>query len=110
MALYAMSEIAFVGGSLVPTGGHNLLEPASLGIPFLFGPYMTNFREMTALVLEYQAGMQVENMTELSDKIEALLQNKDMQKRVGNNGLVMMRDNGGATEKHMNVIRINLRQ
>ena len=60
MNLYALADVVFVGGSLVPVGGHNLLEPASRGIPLLFGPYMSNFREIAALVLENRAGIQVD--------------------------------------------------
>lgn len=49
--LYAVSDLVFVGGSLVPTGGHNVLEPAALSVPVIFGPHMDNFREISALVL-----------------------------------------------------------
>ncbi len=56
MQFYALSDLVFMGGSLVPTGGHNLLEPASVGVPSVFGPHMTNFREITALVLSFEAG------------------------------------------------------
>ena len=61
MDIYALSDLAFVGGSLVATGGHNLLEPASVGVPSIFGPHMANFREIAALVLKYRAGIQVDD-------------------------------------------------
>jgi len=104
MSLYALADIAFVGGSLVPTGGHNLLEPASLGIPCLFGPHMDNFREIAALVLRYDAGIQVETAPELVERCRELIMNGDRRRRLGQNGLRMMAENGGATRKHMEII------
>jgi 3-deoxy-D-manno-octulosonic-acid transferase len=104
MDLYALSDIAFVGGSLVPTGGHNLLEPASAGIASVFGPHMTNFREIAELVLQYGAGIQVETPEELTVSMRSLVTSIELRRVLGQNGLKMMRDNGGATERHMEVI------
>jgi 3-deoxy-D-manno-octulosonic-acid transferase len=104
MNLYALSDIAFVGGSLVPTGGHNLLEPASLGVACLFGPHMSNFREIAALVLKYGAGIQVETPQELAAACQDLIVNNDKRRLIGHNGLKMMADNGGATKRHMEII------
>ncbi|MBC7962526.1 MAG: 3-deoxy-D-manno-octulosonic acid transferase [Steroidobacteraceae bacterium] len=104
MNLYALSDIAFVGGSLVPTGGHNLLEPASVGVPCLFGPHMSNFREIAALVLKYGAGLQVETPQELTDACQNLITNSARRRLHGRNGLKMMADNGGATGRHMDII------
>ena len=104
MGLYALSDIAFVGGSLVPTGGHNLLEPASAGVPCVFGPHMNNFREISALVLEYGAGIQVESGQTLTEALCTLLENVTLRQVLGQNGLKMMRDNGGATQRHMHEI------
>ena len=102
--LYALSDIAFVGGSLVPLGGHNLLEPASVGVPTVFGPHMANFREIEALVLQYGAGIQVHNPEELTATCRSLITSAELRRVLGQNGLKMMRDNGGATERHMEVI------
>jgi 3-deoxy-D-manno-octulosonic-acid transferase len=104
MRLYALSNVAFVGGSLVPTGGHNLLEPASLGIPSIFGPHMTNFREITGLVLQYGAAIQIETSEELTEAVKSLVNSETLRQVLGQNGLKMMRDNGGATEHLMNEI------
>ncbi len=57
--LYGAADVAFVGGSLVPTGGHNLLEPAAAGIPVVFGPHMFNFGEIARLTLAHGAGRRV---------------------------------------------------
>lgn len=104
MNLYALSDIAFVGGSLVPTGGHNLLEPASLGVACLFGPHMSNFREIAALVLQYKAGLQIETAQELTNTFLCLVNNSDQRRLHGQNGLRMIADNGGATKRHMDII------
>jgi len=104
MNLYALSDIAFVGGSLVPIGGHNLLEPASVGVPTVFGPHMANFREVETLVLRYGAGIQVHTPEEFTDSCRALITSAELRRVLGQNGLKMMRDNGGATEHHMEVI------
>lgn len=104
MSLYALSDIAYVGGSLVPLGGHNLLEPASVGVASVFGPHMANFREIEALVLHYGAGIQVRSSEELTVTCRALLTNAELRRVLGQNGLKLMRDNGGATELHMEVI------
>jgi 3-deoxy-D-manno-octulosonic-acid transferase len=104
MELYALSDLVFVGGSLVPTGGHNLLEPASVGVASLFGPHMTNFREIAELVLGYQAGIQVDSAAGLAEACRSLIEDVDQMRVMGENGLRMMRENGGATERHMKVI------
>lgn len=104
MNLYALSDIAFVGGSLAPTGGHNLLEPASAGVASIFGPHMTNFREITELVLKYGAGIQVDTPRELIISMRTLIASFELRRVLGQNGLKMMRDTGGATGRHMEVI------
>ncbi|MFZ2951273.1 MAG: 3-deoxy-D-manno-octulosonic acid transferase [Desulfuromonadaceae bacterium] len=104
MNLYALADIAFVGGSLVPLGGHNLLEPASVGVPTVFGPHMANFREIEALVLRYGAGVQVHTPEELAVSWRALITSAELRGVLGQNGLKLMRDNGGATGRHMEII------
>jgi 3-deoxy-D-manno-octulosonic-acid transferase len=104
MGLYALSDLAFVGGSLVPTGGHNLLEPASRGVASIFGPHMTNFREIAELVLRSGAGIQVDSGKELTVACQRLLDDDALRHRLGKNGLAMMEENSGATDRHMGVI------
>jgi len=104
MDMYALSDIAFVGGSLAPHGGHNLLEPTSVGVPSVFGPHMANFREIEALVLQYGAGIQIHNPEELTTTFLSLITSADLRRIMGQNGLKLMRDNGGATERHIEVI------
>ena len=104
MDLYALSDLGYVGGSLVPTGGHNLLEPASLGIPSIFGPHMNNFREITALVLRYRAGIQLAGPEELATACRTLIEDPGLRVTLGNNALRMMGENGGATSRHLEVV------
>lgn len=103
MKLYALSDISFVGGSLAATGGHNLLEPASRGIPCIFGPHMSNFREIAALVLHYGSGIKVETADELLEVFRNMILSQEVRQVLGNNGLKLMRDNGGATAIHLDV-------
>ena len=104
MNLYGLSDFSFVGGSLVELGGHNLLEPASRGIPSLFGPHMNNFREVTALVCRFQAGLQVDSPSALTSACRTLIDDPALRSRLGENALRMMRDSGGATARHLDVI------
>ena len=109
MRLYAVADIAFVGGSLVPHGGHNLLEPASRGIPMLFGPHMANFREITDLVVEYGAGVQVRSSEELVEALDDLLTSDALCQVLGRNGLNLMQETGGATERYLDLIASHLK-
>jgi 3-deoxy-D-manno-octulosonic-acid transferase len=63
--IYSFATVAFVGGGLVPTGGHNPIEPAAAGVPVCFGPHMTNFREIAATFLESDAAVEVRSPAEL---------------------------------------------
>ena len=104
MKLYSLSDIAFVGGSLVPVGGHNLLEPASVGVPVLFGPRMHNFREITDLVLSAGAGLQVPDGAALRDELGRLLGDDARRAEMGENGLRLMEQCGGGAALHMDLI------
>jgi 3-deoxy-D-manno-octulosonic-acid transferase len=71
--LYTIGDVVFVGGSLVPLGGHNMLEPALRGKPVLFGPHTGNFREAAALLLAGGGGQVVRDAGELADALRRLL-------------------------------------
>lgn len=104
MNLYALADIGFVGGSMVPKGGHNLLEPASCGLPVVFGQQMANFREIATLVNACQAGVQVADAAELGAVLRRLVQDKGEREQLGARGLEMIRNNGGATARHLEEI------
>ncbi len=105
MNYYAIADVVFVGGSLVKTGGHNILEPAGLGKPVIFGPHMFNFKDICELFLENKAGIQVFNQEELMKAVQLLL--TDVQKRqdfcVAASKLLEV--NQGATLKNLDLIK-----
>jgi len=82
----AAADFVFMGGSLVPTGGHNILEVAQLGKAVLFGKHMETFSDEAALFIEANAGIQVANEDGLKDNISALLTNPEQAQQLGNNG------------------------
>ncbi|HKZ18142.1 MAG TPA: 3-deoxy-D-manno-octulosonic acid transferase [Geobacteraceae bacterium] len=102
--LYSISDIVFVGGSLIPVGGHNILEPAALHVPVLFGPFMNNFKEIAALILKFKGGVQVANEAELEQALRSLLDDEDRRREMGRNGARLLEENSGSTERHMEII------
>jgi 3-deoxy-D-manno-octulosonic-acid transferase len=104
LSLYVAADIVFVGGSLVPLGGHNLLEPASLGRPVLFGEHVANFREIASLVLNYGAACQVGSADELAALGCALLADEKRMQIMGENGRRLLQEQGGATGLNMAII------
>ena len=99
--LYAVSEIVFVGGSLVPVGGHNLLEASLLGKPVLFGPHVQNFREISAKLIRAGAGVQVMNQQELERQSALMLDDPIRCRAMGQAGRSLIAENAGATERTM---------
>ncbi|MCR1825353.1 lipid IV(A) 3-deoxy-D-manno-octulosonic acid transferase [Pseudomonas oleovorans] len=97
--LYALADIAFVGGSLVANGGHNLLEPAALGKPVLSGPHLFNFMEIAAQLREAGALSEVENAMQLADKVAALLNEPSEMQRMSQAGLSVLKANQGALQR-----------
>ena len=80
---YAASDLSFVGGSLVPVGGHNPLEPAALGLPVIFGPHMFNAREGAQGLLECGGAVQVKDAGELKNVLYGLMNNEDKRTKMG---------------------------
>ncbi len=102
--LYAISDLVFVGGSLVPVGGHNILEPASLAVPVIFGPFMSNFREISAMILKINGAVQIADGIELTATVRDLLEDEDKRHDIGANGARLLEENRGSTERHMEII------
>lgn len=103
-----VADLVFVGGSLVPAGGHNLLEPAYWGKPILFGPHMENFRDIAKLFLEAGAASTVHNPTDLARRIHELFEHESKRKEMGNRAKQMMEQGSGATERTLERLRIML--
>jgi len=97
--LYSISELAFVGGSLIPTGGHNILEPASYGIPVLFGPHIENFKTAADLLLKSRGGMMVKDEEELYQKISLLLKEEALRKELGKKAKEALHSQTGISDK-----------
>ncbi|MBF8159931.1 lipid IV(A) 3-deoxy-D-manno-octulosonic acid transferase [Ectopseudomonas hydrolytica] len=103
--LYALADVAFVGGSLVANGGHNLLEPAALGKPVLSGPHLFNFLEIAAQLREAGALGEVQDATDLADEVEALWREPDRAERMREAGLQVLRANQGALDRLLEGLR-----
>ena len=103
-SLYAAVDVAFVGGSLVPVGGHNLLEPAALGIPIVTGPFQDNAREVASLLLREGAALQVSAAADLAATLRDLLTDAARRQRVGSRGLAVVEANRGTVARLMTLI------
>ena len=97
--LYALADIAFVGGSLVERGGHNPLEPAALRLPVLMGPHVFNFLEIGAMLREAGALQQVEDAQELAQAVLRLIESPQEARRMGEAGRAVMQANQGALRR-----------
>ena len=97
--LYACADLAFVGGSLVPNGGHNYLEPAALGLPVLSGPHRFNFTEISELLEGAGALQVVADKTALAVAVQQWLQDSPARQRAGQAGQAVVADNQGALER-----------
>jgi 3-deoxy-D-manno-octulosonic-acid transferase len=102
--LYAAGTVVFVGGSLVPIGGHNILEPASHARPVVFGPHMGNFADMARLFLEHQAGVQVREAGMLAEEILRLLREPNLAGRMGENGRTIVGTHRGAGRRTVDLL------
>ncbi len=102
--LYRIATVAFVGGSLVPTGGHNILEPAVFGKPVLFGPHMENFGEIAAAFLEAGAAVQVNDEWEFEAALRDLLRDPDRRAALGRAARAIVETNHGARERTLAAI------
>ena len=102
--LYAASDVAFVGGSLVAHGGHNLLEPAALGIPVVTGPHVFNFKEICELLVAAGAAVKVADREELLHTLSHWLEDANERHRIGQLGCQVVARNRGALEAVMAII------
>jgi 3-deoxy-D-manno-octulosonic-acid transferase len=101
---YAICDIAFVGGSLVKVGGHNLLEPAAMKKPVIFSRFMFNFKEISEALMSSGGGIMVKDKSELYDQIDSLLTNPDRAKNIGERAFRVIEANSGAAKKTLDAI------
>ena len=104
MRHYAASDLAFVAGSLVPIGGHNVLEPASLARPVLVGPYTFNFEEITRSLIEGGGARRIGGPGELGPAVLDLLRDAPLRHRMGANARVVFARERGAVRRTMILI------
>lgn len=104
----AAADAAFVGGSLIKRGGQNVLEPAALGKPVAFGPYMYNFAAISELLLEKDAARVVHSSEELAQVIRLWLEDASERARVGENGRRVVQENQGAVDRLFGLIEQRL--
>ncbi|WP_286790382.1 MULTISPECIES: lipid IV(A) 3-deoxy-D-manno-octulosonic acid transferase [unclassified Pseudomonas] len=97
--LYAAADVAFVGGSLIERGGHNLLEPAALGKPVLSGPHVFNFLDIAAQLRDAQALRDVRSAEDIAEALQLLLMDEHVAGQMRQGGLAVLKANQGALQR-----------
>lgn len=97
--LLGSADVAFIGGSLVPTGGHNMLEASAQGVAVCFGPHVFNFAAISQLLIEEGAACQVDNEAELANQVIAWFEDASIRAEVGENGRLVVEKNRGAVQR-----------
>lgn len=102
---YAAADVAFVGGSLLPPyGGHNVLEPAALGVPVLTGLYTSNFKEITGQLIDNHAGFQVIDSEQLAVRVVQLIADAGLRQRMGEAAGDLVLQNQGSAGRIMEMV------
>jgi 3-deoxy-D-manno-octulosonic-acid transferase len=102
--LYAAADVAFIGGSLVPHGGQNLLEPCAVEVPVVFGPHMFHFEEISAMALERGAARQVHDVQGLAEAVALYFDQPDLRRAAGSAAHTLVADNRGALERTLALV------
>ncbi len=110
MSYFEISDIVFMGGSLNDTGGHNMLEPAALSKPIIFGPTVFNFAEISSELLNNQGAIQVQNSDQLLTEIIQLLTDQKKSDQLGKNANQYFKSKQGAVNNLTNQINLLLNQ
>ena len=105
MSLYSLGTLVFIGGSLVPIGGHNPLEPLFFKKCILFGPHMFNFLEISRRLIEAGGAIQVKDKEALAFQVKRLLSHEETRKEVGEKGYQFLQQHRGATERMFEEIK-----
>ncbi|MDY6843421.1 MAG: 3-deoxy-D-manno-octulosonic acid transferase [Thermodesulfobacteriota bacterium] len=102
--VYSIADVAFVGGSMVDSGGQNPLEPAAYKKPIIFGRYMFNFYDISDHLVKNGGAIQVHNQEQFEDITKKLLFDKDKRREMGEKAYALLRENKGATHKTLEII------
>ena len=97
--IYRYATVAFIGGTLVPIGGHNPIEPAAAGVPVCFGPSMSNFREIAQVFLRNDAAAEVRTAAEVGEFLTRMIEQPDVQRAWGERARTTVLQNRGASER-----------
>ena len=108
LSYYSVCDIAFIGGSLVDTGGQNMLEAAAASKPILFGPSVFNFEQIAQLLLEKDAAIQVDDADDLMKTISSLLLDDPKRQKLGENAKNLLEKHRGAIDRLMKLIIPNI--
>lgn len=102
--LYAAADVAFIGGSLVPHGGQNLLEACAVEVPVVFGPHMFHFEEISAMALERGAARQVHDVQGLAEAAALYFDQPDLRRAAGSAAHTLVTDNRGALDRTLALV------
>ena len=102
--IYSLADVAFVGGSLVPVGGHNLLEPAIYGVPVLFGSYVDHFKEEANILIQSGGGIKVKDEEELYFNLSSLLSDDEKRIRLGKSAKEAIQKETGVSQRTVDLI------
>jgi 3-deoxy-D-manno-octulosonic-acid transferase len=102
--VYGVAEVGFVGGSVVPRGGHNPLEVAAHGCPVIFGPHMENFPEIAAVLMQAGGAREVSNEEELFEALEELLSHRERASQMGAAAYRALLSHRGAVKRTMEAL------
>jgi 3-deoxy-D-manno-octulosonic-acid transferase len=105
MKLYSLGTLVFIGGSLVPVGGHNPLEPLCFGKCVLFGPHMFNFLEISRVLIEASGAIQVKDGADLLFQAKRLLHEEKTRMEIGERGHRILQSHRGAAERILAELR-----
>ena len=108
LSYYSVCDIAFIGGSLIDTGGQNMLEAAAASKPILFGPSVFNFEQIAQLLLEKDAAIQVDDADDLMKTISSLLLDDPKRQKLGENAKNLLEKHRGAIDRLMKLIIPNI--
>lgn len=104
-AFYSVASVAFVGGTLVPIGGHNLVEPATYGVPVVCGPHVHKTRDVAASLLEAKALIKIEGLDALIRQLEKLSEQPNYRSSIGDNGRLWLQKSQGAVRRTLDVLK-----
>jgi len=106
-SVFQYATVVYIGGTLVPTGGHNVLEPARHSKPIVFGPHMENFRDIARIFLDAKAGIQISTPADLAPAVDAILSSPQHASELGRKAFAVVQENTGVTDRVLQVLEPN---